>query len=196
MVPELVTVPTVFSGAGLPHDASYGRLLSSIDILPTALAAVGRTVPPGMDCLNLWNTGQTRTEPIYSDVWKPSSFDSVHYKASSMWSEMGGLLHNHSPKLSRFAFAVGHHYYLAPYAGIMRRSGLRGVRDILSCYGKNIIEYGEYSGPGDIDRVKTREFTEGGRRPAQTETRSCCGRSATSSKWVIRVGEQHPKDCP
>lgn len=161
MVPKLVNVPTVFCGAGLSRGLEVRQLISSIDIVPTALAALEENIPSSMNGMNLWNKNIQRKEPIFSDVWKPSRFDNIHYKASSIWSETGGIVYNHSSKLSRLVFSFGHHYHHAPYASLMRRNGFQGFMELLECYNPTLIEYGDYSEPYNAKRLKDREFSTG-----------------------------------
>ncbi|WP_434529989.1 sulfatase-like hydrolase/transferase (plasmid) [Haloarcula sp. NS06] len=72
IVPELINVPLVFAGAGLPHGEQFDGLLSTADIAPTALSAIGSDVS-GADGHDLWTSSLPRSRVARTEVWKETS---------------------------------------------------------------------------------------------------------------------------
>jgi arylsulfatase A-like enzyme len=153
MVPELLEVPVVFCGAGIPGGMSFDRLLSGLDIAPTALSAQGRSVPDSMTGWDLW-TGATHSRQIRADIWRRSSYgERVCYAASSVWDENGGLVVHRGPRAGRLAFALGANLYMAPYAPVVRKRPLKNTKALLSAYLPRTVRYGRYGGsvtPADL----------------------------------------------
>ncbi|MBX0297758.1 sulfatase-like hydrolase/transferase [Haloarcula nitratireducens] len=158
MVPELLEVPLVFCGAGLPRDVTYETLLSSLDIAPTLLGAQNRPVPSSMGGLDLWN-GTRSERPIRADVWRRSSYgDRIRYAASSVWDEKGGIVVHRGPRTGRLVFALGANLYVAPYAPIVRKRAVSNVRKMLSVFLPQTVMYGEYEGDISAEELSRPEF--------------------------------------
>jgi arylsulfatase A-like enzyme len=73
---ELVRVPFILSGGGLPHGVRIAAPVSLVDLAPTLLALAGSAAPQGVDGVDLsphWlgDAGPVSEAPIYSeaDVW-------------------------------------------------------------------------------------------------------------------------------
>lgn len=128
VVPELVYVPTVFAGAGLPGGEMGDPLLSGTDIAPTAIAAMGGEVSSDVDGRNLWS-GTCRENPeIRSEYLFEGREVSVvghsravgGYEAISLWNYEGGVVLHRNSKLQR---AINCHYtnlYGAAYSSVTR----------------------------------------------------------------------------
>lgn len=160
MVPESLKVPVVFCGAGLPDVTVNEQVISSIDLAPTALSAQGKLVPEQMRGADLWS-GTDTERPVRADVWRRSRFGSkIRYAASSIWDTNGGVVMHRGSRLGRIAFAVGTNMYLAPHASITRRRPVRNLQSIVSAYGPNTVEYGNYAGDYEPARLLDSSFEE------------------------------------
>lgn len=106
LVPELVTVPIVFAGAGLPT-GDYESLLSGLDILPTVLSAQSKQLPPDLQGADVWETSPSNTNRfIRSDVCHGGR--RAMYTATSAWQEEGGICVHRSGLLNRLAYLITH----------------------------------------------------------------------------------------
>lgn len=160
MVPETLEVPVVFCGAGIPNVTIDKEIISSIDLAPTALSALGKTVPGRMRGSDLWS-GTDSERPLRADIWRTSRFGSkVRYAASSVWDNNGGVVIHRGSRIGRIAFAVGANMYLAPHASITRRRPVRNLRSLVSVYGPKQVEYGNYTGDYDPTRLLETSFEE------------------------------------
>lgn len=165
MVPELLEVPLVFCGAGIPGGMEFETLLSSLDIAPTVLSSQNRPVHRSMDGWDLWE-GTRSKRPIRADIWRRSSYGSrIRYAASSVWSERGGLVVHRGPRWGRFVFALGANLYQGPHAPIVRKRPLSNLRALLSVHLPQTVTYGEYEGSVPIEELTRPKFE------ADTETK-------------------------
>ena len=104
MTPEVVRVPTVFCGAGLP-DASLEGLTSGVDLTPTLLAAAGRPTPGDADGIDLWTGAPSDDRVVESHQWV--DYDRAGYKAAGAWTADGGIVRHYDGVRERaFAFAL------------------------------------------------------------------------------------------
>lgn len=162
ITPDLVDVPVVFAGAGLP-DRKLNRLVSGTDIAPTALSALGRS-GTRLDGQNLWSG--TADDRLYrSERWvqfdAPVVGDVDRYKTTSVWDEDGGIVFHRSNRFIRLGLAVGNDFVKAPWAylnrDLSRPSRLYGF---LRGYASSILRHGE---PGFTDAeavAETEPFRE------------------------------------
>lgn len=125
IVPELVDVPILFAGAGLPEDVQVDGLLSTTDIAPTALSAVGRRATQ-TDGYDLWNGEIPPQRVARTEVWKETSYPYITYQGSAVWTESGGHVRRLDPLPGRLLHFTGLQLYYASYANMVRRlsSGL------------------------------------------------------------------------
>ncbi|WP_139136237.1 sulfatase-like hydrolase/transferase [Haladaptatus sp. W1] len=154
IVPELVEVPLVFAGAGLPS-REIRSCVSSIDILPTAAAAMGINIQ--CEGENLWNNHSTRNY-ARCDLWKHSKYPHIEYIASSIWDEKGGIVVNMGDWYERIPYSAVH-FATAPSAPISRKS-LNNIAKNIRPYLSRVISYNE--GPQkeiDIDQSTPKEFS-------------------------------------
>jgi len=123
IVPELVSVPMAFLGAGLPADKELEPLLSTTDIVPTAFSALDEPLPSSVDGSDLWDGRQKKIESrvLRSEMWKDPDYPVMSYKASSAWTRNGGVVRHLNSMHSRLAYLLAYEYYYAPYANIVRR---------------------------------------------------------------------------
>jgi len=123
IVPELVSVPMAFLGAGLPADKELEPLLSTTDVVPTAFSALGEPHPSSVDGSDLWDERQKKIENrvLRSEMWKDPDYPIMSYKASSAWTRNGGVVRHLNSMHSRLAYLLAYEYYYAPYANIVRR---------------------------------------------------------------------------
>lgn len=153
MVPETVRIPIVFIGGGLPQDVKFDALLSGTDIAPTLLSALGENLPP-VDGRNVWdNYPNKRT--LTSHFWLQKSaknrvFDV--YKASGTWGASGGIVHHHGTMGARLGYAAWAHLNSEPESWIIRkRLTLGRIRNLLSVYAPNRVNYGDLSAVDDTE---------------------------------------------
>jgi arylsulfatase A-like enzyme len=158
MVPELLKVPVVFCGAGLPQRSVDDELISGIDLAPTILGAQRRVIPGDIEGNDLW-TGRDSGRIIRADAWRDTRFGhGVQYVASSVWDEHGGEVIHHGSRLGRLAFAIGTDTYLAPHAPLVRRQLFRNLRKILQVHVPSRISYGDYEGDFDPSNLRDTSF--------------------------------------
>lgn len=145
LVPELVSVPIVFTGAGLPRGEVYDRRLSGTDIVPTVLAAQGRSIPDAVEGVNLWSPpGPDLTDrPVRADVWKKLSYDAVaQYAVTSLWDDDGGLVRNLGSRVRRCLFGLGTNLYNGSHAKLVRAGMPQRAPALLRAYVRREFRYG------------------------------------------------------
>jgi arylsulfatase A-like enzyme len=144
--PDLVDVPVVFAGAGLPN-SNLDRLLSGVDIAPTALSALGQEIDSIVDGQDCW-TNEPSDRLFRSERWiqyESSMFGELdRYKASSVWDVNGGIVFHQGSLLMRLVLATGNEFVKAPWAYLNRnpRQPKRWVKMIRS-YAANTLRYGD-----------------------------------------------------
>jgi len=158
MTPELVYVPLVFMGAGLPANGALDELLSSIDIAPTALGAQGRPVPSTLLGTDVWNESVPRNRLLRSELWDQYSFrgDRTVYAATSIWTDSGGVVSHRGSAMARAAVGLYHHNRLAPHASIRTKS-LSAQLNLVRTYGPPTVAYGK----PDLDEAAAQERLPG-----------------------------------
>jgi hypothetical protein len=147
MVPELVKVPTVLLGAGLPGGATLSGQYSGTDIAPTALGAMNETVPSSCDGIDLWSHVPDR-EYVRSEVWRTKQLDRIEhtftkYNAASLWDRDGGRVYHRASTVERLAYAA-YSQWIAKHGAHLVRKNLTysDVRGLLSTYIPQTLEYG------------------------------------------------------
>jgi arylsulfatase A-like enzyme len=131
LCPELLEVPTVFCGAGLPEDEEHGHLLSGVDPAPTCLSAVGRS-PGRVDGVDHWATTPDPDRMVRADVWQRyEAFDREWpvYVASGLWDESGGWVFHRRSRALRASYYL-YDVFVGDYAPPARHTA--GVGDVLS----------------------------------------------------------------
>lgn len=158
MTPELIYVPMVFLGAGLPEGKTYRGLLSGVDVVPTALGAQNRPVPSSLPGYDAWNERVPENRTARSEMWKEYDFREPRtvYGVSSVWSDEGGHVFHRGSRLVRAAFSLYWHLYAGPAAAIRTYSPTAQLR-LLRTYVPAARTYGT---PG-ISREEARELLPG-----------------------------------
>lgn len=155
--PELVEVPTVFLGAGLPTGEQVDWTMSGADLAPTALSAKGEDSGSNQDGLDLWTNTPADDRVIRSDFWAKGG--RVEYAASSAWDSDGGYVLQFNNPLERLSFAV-HRKLVKGFQAPANRSRLpESLPSLLRTFGKTEITYGSPS-PACKNEVIP-EFEEG-----------------------------------
>ncbi|WP_435078143.1 sulfatase-like hydrolase/transferase [Halococcus sp. AFM35] len=123
--PDLVNVPVVFMGAGLPAGESYSGVLSGLDVAPTALAALGRPIPDDIEGSEVWNTVPRSDRRVRTDVWAHRALDvfgressADAYAATSVWDADGGIVFHRKSALARAAYVCPNNYLGRPSAAV------------------------------------------------------------------------------
>lgn len=172
VVPELVSVPVVFAGAGLPRGETSDLLLSGTDIAPTALAAMGGDIPSDVDGRNLWSETCQENSELRSEYWFKGREVSVGgnsrsiggYKGISLWNDDGGVVLHRNSKLHR---ALNCHYtnlYGAAYSSVTRSNWTaRRHASMLRTYLPTEIIYGTPEFDDErVDRLRELSFEKQG----------------------------------
>lgn len=146
VVPELVSVPVVFCGAGLPRGESLSTLLSGTDVAPTALSAIGSSPRTSreIDGRDLW---RDELEPVNHrcEIWAGNPEDTLgaQYVAASVWDESGGHVF-HQKHGRRVVKSVGS-LLAGATAPVTRTADPRRLARMLSPYLRPTVTYGEPS---------------------------------------------------
>lgn len=156
--PELVEVPTVFLGAGLPEGERLDGPISGTDLAPTLLGAQDRVVPDHVEGRDLWREPSAADRIVRSEIW--ANTGSVTYAASSAWDRDGGLVRHLDGRLQRLAFGVDR--VLRNGAQVpANRAGLPGsIPALLRLYGRSEITYGDPDRERVLRAIAT-DFEEG-----------------------------------
>ena len=145
MTPELVEVPVVFCGAGLPETERYPELISGVDIASTALAALDHEVPSQLSGRDLWtNTPCSRMHR--SDVWMQTARCGRtinYYAATSLWDITGGIVSHIGSQAVRTAAAQYFLYSSAAHSQLARSQwSPKSYINLLQTYAPSQVSYG------------------------------------------------------
>ena len=112
LVPELIRVPTVFLGAGLPAGKEYPSLISSVDLAPTLLGALGVSMRPSADGINIWERDPDPERCLQSHIWQEQENHPLNaqYQASGVWDASGGYVVHHNRFTRRCGSAIGQYF--------------------------------------------------------------------------------------
>lgn len=164
LVPELVEVPLLFMGAGLPSHESLTGIYSGVDIVPTALGALNDPVPELVDGLDAWSNVPSPTRTVRSEVVRSASvFDRnlTVYRARSVWDECGGRVYQDGNDLLRLGYGAIANYL----QGTTSRQSLRGLtttalKEFAHIYRRSQRSYGDPQFCWDtVDDVIPDDFT-------------------------------------
>lgn len=149
LCPDLVTVPLVFMGAGLPAGESYPGVVSGLDVAPTALAALGRPVPDDVEGCELWTTVPRAGRRVRSDVWAHRALDAFDrplsadaYTATSVWDADGGIVLHRRSALARAAYVCPNNYLGRPSPAVRANWTPRKQARFLRIYFSPHVTYG------------------------------------------------------
>lgn len=162
--PELVRVPTVFLGAGLPEGKKLNWVTSGIDLAPTALSAQGRDIPTDIDGVDLWRSSPSDDRAVRSDFWARGG--RIEYAASSGWDKKGGYVKQFGSRTERIAFAIHRKLIKGIQAPANRKHQPEAFLTLLKAFGREEHSYGT---PGaNCKRCIVSEFLPGtGRSPVE-----------------------------
>jgi arylsulfatase A-like enzyme len=144
LVDTLVTVPTVFLGAGLPSGKTLGSIASGTDIAPTALGALGKEVPGYVDGINLWDESRGEDDVVHAEVKQTFTrelpFD-LRYDARSVWDADGGIVFHGEALPKRILMSILT-FYTGNYGKLIDKYSLTGIRSCLTASTSNAVAYG------------------------------------------------------
>jgi len=161
MVPELVEVPVVLAGAGLPRGRDYGGLLSGADLTPAALGALGEPIPEAVDGTNLWATTPAPDRMVRSEIWKRTKYEYLtSYTAAGVWEANGGHVFNLEPRRRHLLYCLGVHLLKGPHAPLARSVSPTRYLDMFRPHLQRSVTYGTPSFGVDEARNAVPEFTE------------------------------------
>jgi len=131
LCPELLEVPMTFIGEGLPEERELKGVISGVDLAPTCLSAVGRSVGK-VDGIDLWTETPADDRFVRADVWQ--RYNAIDrewpvYVGSSLWDDSGGWVKHRGSNLLRIAY-YGYDIFFGDYAPPARQTA--GLRDIIS----------------------------------------------------------------
>lgn len=138
--PELVDVPTVFLGAGLPGGERMDRITSGVDLAPTVLSALGREIPSRAEGVDLWQTTPGTNRIVRSDFWAQGG--TVEYISSSAWDVNGGVVHQFGSFIERLAFGVHRKLVKGAQTSANRTQLPSSLLPLLRTFGRSNITYG------------------------------------------------------
>ncbi|MFC7231477.1 sulfatase-like hydrolase/transferase [Saliphagus sp. GCM10025308] len=141
--PELVRVPTVFMGAGLPSGKRLEWVSSGTDLAPTAMSATNRGTLPNVDGIDLWTITPDPNRIVRSDFWAHGG--TVEYSASSAWDSNGGFVKQFGSPLERIIFAIHRKLYKGLQAPANRAQLPRSFLPLVQTFGKSALAYGSPS---------------------------------------------------
>jgi len=131
LCPELLEIPMVFVGTGLPEGEALEGLVSGVDLAPTCLSAVGRDTGR-VDGIDLWTETPDDDRQVRADVWQRYNAlgrEWPVYVASSVWDNSGGWVKHRRSALLRAAY-YGYDVFVGDYSPASRQSV--GIGDIIS----------------------------------------------------------------
>ncbi len=144
MVPELVRVPLVAIGAGLPEDKTLNWHLSGIDLAPTIFGLNGIEPPNHMTGIDFWNHAPPDSRIARSECWK--SIGRFQYGASSAWDSNGGVVKHLFSRHERIIFAIRSNILTGSTATATRHNlSFRAIKTMGEQYGKKKLLYNEPS---------------------------------------------------
>lgn len=172
MTPEVVDIPLVFIGAGLPEGDSYPNVLSGVDIVPTALGALQRAVPNRLPGRNLWSK-PPKERAHRSDVWLESTlkeYEFTSFKATSLWSDTGGVVQHRGSRAKRLGHSHYYHFKAAPHADVFRSQwSVRSHMKLLKAYLPSTVRYGTVNATIDEQMETLPEEFEKRSQPVEEE---------------------------
>lgn len=144
IVPELVSVPMAFLGAGLPTGRQLDVLLSTTDIVPTVFSALGEEPPAGTDGHDLWSSSgiDATNRVVRSEIWRTPDYPIMSYQATSAWTTNGGIVKHLDSFSARLSYLLGYEYYYASYSNIVRKLSME-TRSQWSAYLRSTKSYGD-----------------------------------------------------
>ena len=155
---ELVEVPTVFMGAGLPHGERLDGLLSGVDLAPTLLGAQSRSIPSRVEGINCWETALESDRIVRSEMWDHSG--RLEYGAVGVWTEDGGIVDHRGRMHERIAYGVHRQLVAGAQAPAIRQLGIRQYLHFLRIYGHPRPRYGDPD-PDILSAAKEVTFEKG-----------------------------------
>lgn len=147
MAPPTVRVPVVFCGAGLEPGVKIDDTISTTDIAPTAMDALGWSLEREIFGESIWDSNISDLRPKISEVWKRGEFKDrgySKYAATGAWKDgtTGVVYHQHSP-VSRATYALGTHLYTAAHAPLTRsQSVMSTILKVLQQHTSKKVLYG------------------------------------------------------
>jgi len=162
MVPEALNVPVTFLGAGLPEGVEFEGLLSGVDMSPTAMGALGWSIPDAVDGIDAWNRTVSESRTVKSQIWQDgrklsvgsSSIHLSEYKSTSLWDSNGGCVHHMNGPVNRTIKCHLSHLTRAAHASVTRSKLNWGLyRALLGTYLPSLVIYGK----PDFDMVEYRK---------------------------------------
>lgn len=172
ITPELVEVPMVFIGDGLPGGEKYARLLSGIDIAPTVSSIHNNAIPSYMQGTDLFNSIPPEKRRVRSELWNRKILDRMNYAATSMWDDDGGYVSRVESWLQHMLFIFVHELFVFNSISVRRRVSLSPteIRELYTAITPREIEYGSPSfSYEDIHDQLPEYFVEGSNPTAEID---------------------------
>jgi hypothetical protein len=144
IAPEIIRVPTVFIGAGLPNKILSSSTLSGVDIAPTLLEAQDRRKAQYMDGVDVWNQSfpqHPRRSMIAVGIPKTlkQTYLGGSYISISFSNISGTTVYNLHNRLAGFRKFQNE---LDGYVRGSPRNKYKNIFNLLSVYTSNKLTYG------------------------------------------------------
>ncbi len=145
ITPELVEVPMLFIGPGIPRERQYERLLSGIDIAPTIMSLLKGNVPREMEGVDLWEEVPLERRKVRADLWNQTKYDLIDYAATSLWDDGGGYVQRIGSLSEHTLFTFGAHWYKYDHSHLSRSVSPFKLFRLYRSVAKKRLKYGSPS---------------------------------------------------
>lgn len=135
----------LFTGAGLPKNESYGRVLSGTDIAPTILSIFNEQIPGHMDGMDVWDSVPSDNRKVRSDLWNRTIRNHINYGATSMWDDDGGYVSRIEPWSQHTLFTLVNHLFRYNQASMTRSLSPKKLYELYSIMSSETVQYGSPS---------------------------------------------------
>ncbi len=158
LVPELIHVPTVFTGAGIDCTGNLNHQISSTDIAPTVMGAQSRDYPDTIDGNDLWNHTSPQPRNARTEVRQHTPLDKIGidlnaYSSVAVSNSGGTLVYNKRSSYHCYGWSGYFKLFKETTSPVVRRNITpQRLFKILRTYKPGYVTYGS-------PNVSKREFS-------------------------------------
>lgn len=149
LVPEAVTVPTVFIGCGLEAGKKLDGVISGVDLAPTVLSAQGRNVPERCSGRNLWSEEFDTERAVQSEMWQyfvwPKDRHQIDlYASKGVFTKNGGWVYNKPTSLKCYGLSILGPYMKSNQSKLLQKNfSVSSLMNLLKTYSPGFSNYGD-----------------------------------------------------